>query len=152
MPPAKLFIISCAVSASLLVPACATTPDPAVVCSAEWVEPRADRAMAEFENNTKSVFKTLKKAGEKMKDGATPGPLQMMSVMSALSKLARQFENGQAVKDLRTLARTCDDPKLVKSAMTDLMRKKGMPDTFINFISQLDQFEKMLKSGELDAI
>ncbi|NNC37272.1 MAG: hypothetical protein EX271_02990 [Acidimicrobiales bacterium] len=137
-----------AVSAPLLfLSACASTPDPAEVCSAEWITPRAERAMDDFKKDTRSTFKSLKKVGEKVANGDQIGPLQMFSVMNSINKLGKTFENGRAMKDMRTLANTCDDPDLIKTAMTDFMREQGIEEKFINFLNGLQEYQKLLETG-----
>ena len=128
--------------------ACATTPDPAEVCTSEWIAPRAERAMDDFERDTKKIFKTFRKSADRMQDGGSLGPLQMFSMMNSLSSLAKKFENGRAMRDMRTLAQTCDDPNLIKDAMTDFMRKKGISDKFINFVNGLEQYRELLETGK----
>lgn len=141
LPVAALLAIS-------LLSACATAPDPAEVCSAEWIGVRSGKAMKEFKRDTRPIFRKLRKTGESLKDGRQPGPLQMFSLMNAVSKLGRKFENGRAMKDMRTLAATCDDPELIKNAMTDFMREQGIDEKFIGFINSLDAYKTMLETGK----
>ncbi len=142
---ATLLVITALVSTSILS-ACATAPDPAKVCSAEWVSVRSGKAMKEFKRDTRPIFRKLRKTGESLKDGRQPGPLQMFSLMNAVSKLGRKFENGRAMKDMRTLAATCDDPELIKNAMTDFMREQGIDEKFIGIINSLDASKTMLET------
>lgn len=128
--------------------ACATMPDPAKVCTAEWIAPRIERAMGDFERDTKKIFKTFRKSADRMRDGGSLGPLQMFSMMNSLSSLAKKFENGRAMRDMRTLANTCDDPNLVKDAMADFMRKQGISDSFINFINGLEDYQRLIETGK----
>ena len=128
--------------------ACATTPDPAEVCSAEWIAPRAERAMSDFKHDTTKIFKTFRKSADRLQDGGQIGPLQMFAMMNSLSSLANKFENGHAIRDMRTLAQTCDDPELIKNAMTDFMKDQGISDQFINFINGMDEYRKLLESGK----
>ena len=104
--------------------------------------------MKEFKRDTRPIFRKLRKTGESLKDGRQPGPLQMFSLMNAVSKLGRKFENGRAMKDMRTLAATCDDPELIKNAMTDFMREQGIDEKFIGFINSLDAYKTMLETGK----
>ncbi len=134
--------------ATFLFSACATTPDPAKICSAEWVGVRSEKAMTQFKRDTRPIFRKLRKTGETLKDGRQPGPLQMFSLMNSLSKLGRKFENGRAMKDMRTLASTCNDPELIKNAMTDFMREQGIDEKFIGFINSLEAYKTMLETGK----
>lgn len=128
--------------------ACTTVPDPAEICSAEWIAPRADRAMKDFKRDTKSIFKALKKTGNRLDNGGNIGPLQMYSLMNSLSRLGKKLENGRAMQDMRTLASTCDDPKLIKNAMTDFMRGQGIDEKFIRFLNNFEAYTTLLETGE----
>ena len=100
--------------------------------------------MKDFKKDTKPIFKKLKSAGKTYAKGETPGPFEMLSLMNALSKLGKSFENGQAMKDMRTLAATCDDPDLIKTAMTDFMRDQGISEKFIAALNGMEAYVKML--------
>ncbi len=139
-------LFSALLSAGLSIGACSTTPDPAEICSAEWIEPRIERAVNEFERDTRKIFRKFRKAADSLQDGGNIGPLQMLSVMNAVSALADKFENAQAVQDMRLLAQTCDEPELIKNAMTGFMRKKGLPDIFIGFINEIDAYKDLLNT------
>ncbi|MCF6220128.1 MAG: hypothetical protein L3J65_03360 [Robiginitomaculum sp.] len=124
--------------------ACATAPTPAEICSAEWIAPRAERAMKDFKRDTTKTIRTFRKSADKLKDGGTLGPLQMFSMMNALSKLANKMENGRAMRDMRTLSETCNDPDLLKNAMNDFMREQGISEKFISFINDIDEYTKLI--------
>lgn len=144
----KSALLTSFVILSLGISACTTVPDPAEVCSAEWIAPRAERAMNEFEHDTRKIFKTFRKSADRFNDGGQLGPLQMFKLMNSLSSLANKFENGHAMRDMRTLANTCDDPKLIKNAMTDFMRKQGISEQFIHFINGIEEYQKLLETGK----
>jgi len=140
-------LLNTIIIASLSLGACSTTPDPIEICSAEWIAPRVDQAMDEFERDTRKIFKKFRKAADSLQNGGSVGPLQLFSIMNALSSLTDKFENGRAIGDMRTLAQTCDDPKLIQGAMTDFMRKKGLPENFISFINEIDEYQKLLDTN-----
>lgn len=145
----RTIFISASLAGSLLfLSACTTVPDPAKVCSAEWIAPRAERAMHDFKKDTRSIFKKLKKSGNTLKDGDDIGPLQMFSLMNSISRLGKKFEHGHAMRDMRTLAKTCDDPKLIQNAMTNFMRQEGIDEQFIGFINRMDIYQELLKTGK----
>lgn len=141
-------LMSAIIVSALSLGACSTVPDPAKVCTAEWIAPRAERAMHSFEKGTRKIFKTFRKSADRLQDGGKMGPLQMFVMMNALSSLANKFENGRPMRDMRTLAQTCNDPKLITKAMTDFMRDKGLSDQFINFINGLDEYKELLETGK----
>lgn len=143
----KFFITTCMTSLMFGMSACTTIPDPAEVCSVEWVNLRADRAMKEFKRDTRSIFRKLKKTGSQLENGDNIGPLQMFSLMNAISNLGKKIENGQAMRDMRTLANTCDDPQLIKNAMTEFMREQGIDEKFIRFLNSFEAYTKLLDTG-----
>lgn len=132
----------------LILPACATMPDPVEVCSAQWIAPRAERAMSDFKRDTRSIFKKLRKTGDTLQDGGTIGALQMFSLLSSLNALENKLKNGRAIRDMRMLATTCDDPELLKNAINDFMLEQGISERFIQFLNGFDAYTKLLKTGE----
>ncbi len=134
-------------AAPLILQACASTPDPVKVCSAEWIAPRVERHMADFEKNTRKIFRTFEKTAKDYSSDGKVKPLQMFAMMNSLKSLKNKFENGRAMKDMRTLATTCDDPELIKNAMIGFLRKKGFNDRFIQFLNDLEQYKKLLEIG-----
>lgn len=145
----RSFILVLALSsATVILPACATAPKPAEVCSSEWIAPRADRAMNDFKKDTTSIFKKLRKAGESLADNGSVGPIQMFFLMNSIKSLGNKFENGHAMRDMRTLASTCNDPELIKSAMTDFMREQGIDERIVNFLNGFEAYTQMLRTGK----
>lgn len=140
----KLSYISASILTGLFLSGCATTYDPAEVCTAEWIKPRAERAVRDIEKETKSALKTLKKSGNSFSKGRTPGPLQLIKLTSAISKLTNELQNGRGIKDLRILRNTCDDPKIVSGALTDFMKDQGLPDKMIDFIQNLEIYQDVI--------
>ncbi|MEE9272545.1 MAG: hypothetical protein V3U57_04680 [Robiginitomaculum sp.] len=145
---AKQIFIASAAMVLLTLSACASIPTPEKICSAEWITLRADHAMKDFKRDTKSIFKRLKKAGNSYMDNGRIGPLQMIFLMSSINKLADKFEHGRSMRDIRTLASTCNDPTLIKNAMTEFMREQGLNARFINFVNDLDVYKEMIKTGK----
>jgi len=136
------------IGAFAILSACATAPNPAEICSVDWISLRANKAMTQFERDTKPIFKNLRKLGDRAQDGRNIGPLQMYSLMNSMNKLARKFENGRAMKDMRTLAATCNDPDLIQTAMTDFMRQQGFSEQFIGFLNGFDAYRDLLDTGK----
>lgn len=124
--------------------ACATQPTPQEICSKEWIAPRVDRAMYDFKRDTGKTLKTLKKAGNTLSKNGELSTYQMFKVASAVTKLGDRMKNGHAIKDLRTLAQTCNDPELIKTAMNDFLHEQGVSERFIAFLNDLDKYTKLL--------
>ena len=129
---------------AIMLSACATAPDPAKVCTAEWIKPRTEKAVYAIEKDTRGVIKNLRKVAASYVEGKTPGPIEMFSLTRSVNKLETELESGRGIRDLRTLARTCDDPKIITDAMAGFMRSQGLPDGLVNFIESLDEYQKLL--------
>lgn len=130
--------------ASVFISGCASTYDPVEVCSAEWIKPRADRAISYIERDTKSLIKTLNKNADDFESGKTPGPFQMIVISSAVNKLTKQLKSGQGVKDLKILRETCNDPDIVENALTEYMQDQGLPVQLIGFIKGLKMYRDVV--------
>jgi len=127
-----------------LISGCASTPDPAKVCTAEWIKPRTERAMGNITKRTQNAMKPLRKAAKSYANGKEPGIFQMMALGSAFTKLERELKSGRGIKDLKTVATTCNDPSLVSNAMMGYMQSQGLPGGVINFIQGLPQYQDLI--------
>ena len=123
---------------------CATTPNAAEICTADWISARSDRAISRLESRAQSSLKTIRSAGQDWLAGKQPGPLRLLALSNALGKMRREVTQGAAVKDLRLLASTCNDPDIIKMAMFDLVDRQNLPDNFNNFIKTNPFFTEMI--------
>ena len=130
----------------LLLNACASTPDPAEVCSAEWIAPRASSAVSQIEKRTKSSLRALRKASEFWAKGKTPGPIQLFTLNSAINKMKKELTRGQGIKDLKTVAKTCNDPNIVKDAMRNLLERQGVSDSFLKRMESNPIYQSLISS------
>lgn len=126
--------------------ACASTPDPAEICSAEWIAPRATKAVNKIEKRAKSSIRTLSKVSQTWASGKTPGPLQMFALSNALDKMKKELTNGQGIRDLKTVARTCNDPEIIKDSMRDLLERQGMSDKLINWVENNPIYDNLVST------
>jgi len=110
-----------------MLSACATTPDPAKVCTSEWIGARSDKAIDRIQTRSASSLKSLKRASSSWAKGKQPGPFQLLALSNSISKLKKELTNGAGVKDLRTLASTCNDPEIISTAMKDLLHRQELP-------------------------
>jgi len=133
-----------------LVTGCATSYDPAEVCTSNWIEPRTDRAIGYIQDDTSSVIKNLLKVAEKYAEGKTPGPLQLFSLSNSVSRLEKELKNGRGMKDLKILANTCDDPKIITDAMSTYIRGQGLPSGMVGFIENLGLYQNILAEATKD--
>lgn len=139
----------------ILIPAfamasgCASTPDPAEVCSAEWITPRATKAVAKIEQRTGSSIRNLGKVSQSFAKGKTPGPIEMFTLSRSLNKMKKELTDGKGIRDLRTVAKTCNDPNLIKDSMRDLMKRKGVSESALNWMEN-NPFLESIISGILN--
>jgi len=136
--------IALAATTCLMLSACATTPDPAKICTSEWIGARSDKAISRIETRSASSLKALKKASASWAQGKTPGPFQLFALSNSMSRLKKELTNGAGVRDLRTLASTCNDPEIIRKSMSDLLDRQGLPDRFQAMIEQSSIFDNLL--------
>lgn len=130
---------------TLLVTGCASTPDPAKVCTSEWIGERSDKAISRIESKASSSLKSLQKAGESWAKGKTPNLIQQALLLRSLKGLEKELKTGRGIKDLKTLSATCNDPKIISDAMGGFLRKQGLPDNIINFIESMGLYQEIIK-------
>ncbi len=143
--PARLFLASAVSAAVLGLSACATTASPEKICTAEWVGQRSDKAMNRIESKAKPALRKLAKAAESWAKGKKPGPFQMMSLSSSVKSLTRELETGRGMRDLKTLSKTCNNPKIITGAMTKMMRENGLSESMINFVEGLPRYKDLIE-------
>lgn len=132
--------------APLLLSACASTPDPAEICSAEWIAPRAERAVERIQKRAKKSIKTLSNASESWSKGKTPGPLQMFALSRAMKSLETELTQGKGITDLKTVARTCNDPEIVSDAMRSLLKRENVSDRLITWVEGNPIYQRLLSN------
>lgn len=144
----KTIIMTAALGASIAaLPGCATTPDPAVVCTAEWVQPRAERAIKDLRRDTGRTIKSLRKNADKLQNGGSFSAWRAASMISSVQKLARKIETGRGMRDLKTLAATCEDPAIIRDGVVGYMEDMQAPKVLMDMIRGFD-FEKLTKEAE----
>jgi len=127
--------------------ACATTPDPAKVCTADWIKPRTAKAVKEVKRDTGRTIKSLKKNAEKMSKGGILAPYRAANMFSSVQKLANSIQKGRGVRDLKTLAATCDDPKILRDGLVGYMEDVEAPKMLLDLVRDFD-FEKMTEQAK----
>ena len=135
-------------STLLLATACATTPDPAEVCSAEWIKPRADAAMQDFRENVDDILGTLAGTSEAVAQSEGFGLVERARVLFNLARLVNTFQDGQTLRDLRTLGDTCNDPKLALRAFNDVLTEYEVPEPFIQLLNELEGFRQLVAESQ----
>ncbi len=140
-----------AITLTLGVSACATAPNPEKVCTTDWIETRANKAVSRIEGRTHASMKSLKSAAKSWSRGKTPGPFQMLALSRSLKGLEKELTSGRGIKDLKILANTCDDPKIVSKAMGGFLRNQGLPENIINFVENMEQYKSLLRLPTVSA-
>jgi len=144
-------IVSTALLTTLLLSACATQPNPEEICTAEWIKPRVDLALGDFRANTDSILETLKKTGKEVAtSGGQMGLIQRAGVLLSLGKLVNTFQNGQTLKDLNTLSKTCNEPDLVNKVFKDVLSEYNVPTSFISLLDDLQVFKDLATQAAKD--
>ncbi len=141
------FFLSLLLAAPLLT-ACASTPDPAKVCTAEWIAPRAERAADRLEDKTAKAFRALRKVGAQWVSGDKPGTLSLLSLRGAVRDLEDELKDGRGVRDLRTLAQTCNDPELVRTEVTKVLERQEIPAPVLNFLRGSSLLDRLIELAE----
>ena len=132
----------------LALSACSTTPDPAVVCTAAWIEPRVDLAMDQIETRLDKTLRAFRTVGESWMKGGTPGPIQMFRLSNAAKDLENELTDGRGVRDLRLLASTCDDPDLIREQVYSLLDREGLPAPLMDFLDVTGILEGLIQTAE----
>ncbi|MGB6229589.1 MAG: hypothetical protein WBF53_05625 [Litorimonas sp.] len=131
--------------------ACASTPNPDVVCTAEWVDARADRALDRIGDKSSKALDAFQDAGKTWLSGGSPGPLQLWRLSNAVKALEDELTDGKGVRDLRTLARTCNDPDLVRTRITSFLTESDIPDPVVRFLGGSGLIDQLIRTAEGNA-
>ncbi|GLQ23462.1 hypothetical protein GCM10007853_13360 [Algimonas ampicilliniresistens] len=134
--------------AAILLSACSTTPDPAEVCTSEWIAPRVDQAVDRIETRLEKALKAFRSVAESRLSGKTPGPIQMFRLSNAAKALEKELENGRGIKDLRVIAATCNDPDLIQDQIFALLKREGLSDGQIDFLDTIGILDRLIRTAE----
>ena len=128
----------------MLFSGCAKRYDPEEVCTGKWIKPRVDQAMADFREKSKTAFDLLKGVSDDVRKTGDLGKFQMVTALVSLASLVTDFKDSSAIRDLRILSKTCDDPKLVTRAFSGYLREQGAPEAIVDLLEQVDAFQKLI--------
>ena len=141
----KSALTSAIISAAFLgLSACASTPKPEEVCTSNWISKRSDNAVSRIEKREKPALSKLAKAAADWAQGKKMGPFQMLALNSSVNKLTKELRDGQGLKDLKTLAKTCNDPKIVSDSLTKLMEDSGLSGQMVGFVEGLQKYQDLI--------
>lgn len=136
-------IAICALSA---LGACSSTPDPAKVCTADWISARSDKAIDSIQDRASSSLKALRKVSDKAIEGKSPNLLDKLALLNAVNGMKKELTRGQGIKDLKTVAEVCNDPNIIKNAMSGLMKQNGMSDSFIQNVQNNPIYQSLIST------
>ncbi|MEM9600883.1 MAG: hypothetical protein AAF926_07665, partial [Pseudomonadota bacterium] len=78
----------------------------------------------------------FRSVGESWMSGQSPGPIQMYRLSRAVESLERELKSGPGARDLRTLARTCDDPEFIEAQVERLLARADVPNRLITLLDR----------------
>ena len=70
----------------------------------------------------------------------------MIALNGAMNKMKKELTRGQGIKDLKTVAKTCNDPNIIKTSMHDLLERQGLSDNLIGWIENSPIYESIIAS------
>lgn len=70
----------------------------------------------------------------------------MFALSRALKNLEKELTQGQGIKDLKTVAKTCNDPEIISDSMRDLLERQGVSDKLIKRIEGSPIYQNVLSS------
>jgi hypothetical protein len=149
LKPLRSFTLLLVSAASLN--ACATAPDPDIVCSPEWITPRLDVAAQRIEDRLDTALETLGDAGESWIRGRNPGPIQMFKLSQAAKRLEDEVKDGRGIQDLRLIARTCDDPDLIRDQIYALLERQNISGSLLAFLEGTGIMDQIVRTAEGDS-
>lgn len=129
---------------AMSVAACSSTPDPEKVCTTNWVEKRSKKAVGAIYKDTNSAVNSLRKVGTAYMEGKTPNMFKLFSLARNVSALDKELRRGSGIRDLKTLARTCGDTKILTDGFNAYMNGLELPKPMQSFIEGLPQFKDMI--------
>ena len=138
----KTAFISSLIAISLA--SCATAPKPEIVCTSEWIGERSEKAIDRIESKAGRSINALTKAAESWSRGKKPGLFQMLALQNSFKGLEKELKTGRGMKDLKTLASTCNDPEIISDAMGGFLRERNLPPQMINFIESSEQYKRLI--------
>ncbi|MGI9327901.1 MAG: hypothetical protein ACR2PZ_21965 [Pseudomonadales bacterium] len=131
----------------LLVAGCATTPSPEEICSAQWIKPRVDIAVADFRDDIEQTMSRLRSSEENATKSEGMGLLQGAAVLLSLTRLVNNLQDSRTLADLNTLSQTCNDPELAINALTEVLEEYEVPQPFVDLLRELDAFRLFVEES-----
>lgn len=128
----------------LALTACSTTPKAEEVCTSEWIEKRSYKAVDNIFEETESTVKTLRKIGARYAEGKSPSIFQMFSLAAKVKGLENELLRGSGIKDLKTVARLCNDSEILTDGIDNFMTRLELPDQMRSFMEGLPEYQNLI--------
>lgn len=131
-------------TASVLITGCSTIPKAEDICTASWVTDRASLAVDNIYGETEETVMSLRKIAAIYVEGKSPNIFQLFSLSSKVQGLEKELLRGQGIKDLKTLASTCNDPKILTDGISSYVDRLGLPDKMRAFMEDMPEYRDMI--------
>ncbi|WP_298912225.1 hypothetical protein [uncultured Algimonas sp.] len=136
------------IAAFVALSGCATAPTAEQICTADWIEPRVDRAVGRIETRLDKALGALLDAGESWVDGRSPGPLTMFRLSNSAKALEKELKDGRGVRDLRLVASTCDNPDLIRTEILSMLERRGVSASLTGFLEATGLLDEIIRTAE----
>lgn len=70
----------------------------------------------------------------------------MFQLTRALDKMKKELTNGQGIRDLKIVAKTCNNPEIIKDSMRDLLERQGISDNLVQRIESNPIYQSVITS------
>lgn len=60
--------------------------------------------------------------------------------------MKKELTRGQGIKDLKIVAKTCNDPNLIKDSMRNVMERQGVSSSLIQWVESNPIYENLISS------
>lgn len=130
--------IGLTLTALIALTACATMePEP---CTAEWVEWKTDRILADFSRANSSEIRNLRNFANQLETDNV-GPLTAMRIPGMIEdfkQLAQDFEN-RTLPELNAAVEQCGTPEKLVPAFTKFLRSEGVGEDVIEWVELIGE-------------
>lgn len=123
---------------------CSSTPKAEDICTASWVADRASIAVDNIYGETEETVTSLRKIAAIYVEGKSPNIFQLFSLSSKVKGLEKELLRGQGIKDLKTLATTCDNPKILTDGIASYVDRLGLPEKMRAFMEDMPEYRDMI--------
>lgn len=118
-------------------------PEP---CSPEWVDWKVERVLGDFTDRHRGLIRDLRGLESRLED---PGPFTMVRLASMADDIPPLVEDFQdrVQPELEAAFQTCGEPGVFLPAFADYLRREGVDDSVVAWISGLGLMIESLERG-----